>query len=88
MTGGFFYVCANKKGTKLDEQGDECTVGNYMPAWVSAAGVFKYRAQGRWAENFWKQYKLDDQVFDPYIYLTRDNVLARRRNLDACKAWQ
>ena len=74
---GFFYAVANKKGTNLDEQGVACTVGNYMPAWVYADGVFKYRAQGRWAENFWKQYKLDDQVFEQYIYLTRGNVLAR-----------
>ena len=85
---GFFYVFANKKGTKVDEEGNECVVGNYMPAWVSGEGVFKYRVQGRWAENLWKQYKLADHVFEQYIYLTRDNVLARKRNLDACKAWQ
>ena len=85
---GFFYVYANKLGTVLDDQGEECTVGNYAPAWVEDAGMYTYQVLGKWPENLWKQYKLDSATYDRYLYLSRDGVQSRKRNLDFCKAWK
>ena len=59
-----------------------------MPAWIFEKGVFRYRVLGNWPQALWKNYKLDDQTYEKYIYLTRDGVQPRKRNLDACKAWK
>lgn len=85
---GFFYVFADKRGTVHDATFGECVTGNYMPAWISEKGVFRYRVLGKWPETLWKNYKLDDQTYEKYIYLTRDGVQPRKRNLEACKAWK
>ena len=84
----FFYVFANKIGTVLDEANLPCVAGNYMPAWVTTVGIDTYRVQGRWPEALWKHYKLEDHMYEQYLYLARDGVQARKRNLDACKAWK
>lgn len=87
MDRGFFYVFAKKQGTMVDESGQECVAGNYAPAWCSADGITTYRVQGKWPEALWKHYKLDDATYEHYLFLARDGVQARKRNLDACKAW-
>lgn len=87
MDRGFFYVFACKRGTVVDPVHGECVLGNYMPAWVSQPGVFKYRVVGKWPEALWKHYKLDDAMYEKYIFLARDGVQPRKRNLEACKAW-
>ena len=82
----FFYVFAKKIGTAVDEGGKECVAGNYMPAWCNSVGS-TYKAQGKWPEALWKHYKLVDVTYEQYIFLARDGVQARKRNLDACKTW-
>ena len=84
---GFFYVFAKKLGTVVDEGGHECVTGNYVPAWCRQDGAATYRVQGKWPEALWKHYKLDHATYEEYLFLTRDGVQARKRNLDACKAW-
>ena len=84
---GFFYVFASKLGTARNETGRECVDGNYFPAWCEVPGAETYRVQGKWPEALWKQYKLADATYEEYIFLARDGVQARKRNLDACKAW-
>jgi hypothetical protein len=79
-----FYCWADKRGTKRDERGKECTVGNYEPCWTNA--TFTYAVKGKWPESLWKAYKLETQVYEEkYLYQCRDGVLARKRNLDAAK---
>ena len=85
---GFFYVFASKKGTLKDESNEDCVVGNYMPAWVTSEDIFTYKVLGKWVDSLWKHYKLDDVVYERYIFAAREGVQARKRNLDACKAWK
>ena len=80
-----FYCFADKIGTQRDEDGKECTVGNYFPAWVEDE-PFTYTVSGRWPENLWKAYKLTTETYEQvYLYATRDGVVYRKRNLEACK---
>jgi len=79
----FFYVWADKLGTQRDEAGAECTTGNYEPCWTSAAR--KYPVRGRWPESLWKAHKLGHAEYERYLYLCRDGVLSRKRNLDAVR---
>jgi len=71
-----FYVWANKVGTVH-------VAANYEPCWTSAAQT--YQALGKWPEALWKQRKLTNQQYEAYLYLTRDGVLARKRNLEAVR---
>ncbi|CAE7432135.1 unnamed protein product, partial [Symbiodinium necroappetens] len=73
---GMFYVWANKVGTLH-------VAANYEPCWTSAAQT--YQVLGKWPEALWKQRKLTHQQYEAYLYLTRDGVLARKRNLDAVR---
>ncbi|CAE7446150.1 unnamed protein product [Symbiodinium microadriaticum] len=73
---GMFYVWANKVGTLH-------VVANYEPCWASAAQT--YQVLENWPEALWKQRKLTHQQYEAYLYLTRDGVLARKRNLDAVR---
>lgn len=81
---GFFYVWADKIGTQRDEAGEPCVAGNYQPVWTEARS--KYQVLGRWPETLWKQRKLTHEMYEKYLYLSRDGVLARKRNLDECRA--
>lgn len=85
---GFFYVFAQKIGTVCDRALGECVLGNYLPAWVSDPDAFKYKVHGKWPEALWKHYKLEDKTYEKYIYLARDGVQPRKRNLEACKSWK
>jgi hypothetical protein len=79
---GMFYCWADKIGTQRDENGNECTAGDYEPCWTDATCT--YAVQGRWAENLWKARKLDTETYNQYLFLCRDGVVYRKRNLDAC----
>ena len=85
---GFFYVYASKLGTVQNDSGQDYVEGNYMPAWVTVNGLATYKVQGKWPEALWKHYKLDDSMYERYLFLARDGVQARKRNLDACKTWR
>ena len=79
---GFFYCWANKIGTQIDPEGNECTSGNYAPAWTDA--YCTYAVKGQWPEKLWKAYKLEEGVYKSYLFLCRDGVVGRKRNFDAC----
>ena len=79
----FFYCWADKIGTQRDAAGAQCTTGNYEPSWTQASRT--YAVKGRWPENLWKAHKLTHTVYEGYMYSCRDGVLARKRNLDACR---
>ena len=78
-----FYCWADKLGTQRDEQGAPCRAGNYEPCWTDASRT--YSVKGRWPENLWKAHKLSHEVQEEYLYLCRDGVVAKKRNLDAVK---
>ncbi len=80
---GFFYVWADKVGTERDATGEPCVTGNFMPCWTDCP--FKYAVRARWAESLWKARKLTHDVYEDYLYKSRDGVLPRKRNLDAVK---
>ena len=89
----FFYVFADKEGTQKDSEGNLCVDGNYFPAWVKGAKaewvkgpvVGRYEVRGKWPESLWKQHKLSHAKWDEYLFLCRDGVVGRKRNLDAVR---
>ena len=80
---GFFYVWANKVGTVHGADGKIFVAGNYEPAWTKARCT--YTVGGSFLDKLWKAYKLSEQVYEDYVYLARDGVLYRKRNLDECR---
>ena len=36
---------------------------------------------GKWPEDLWQSYKLTHDVYEEYLYKSRDKVVARKRNL-------
>ena len=78
-----FYVGANKIGTCVGPRDELCVAGNYFPNWTGKAEV--YQVLGKWPETLWKQRKLTHDVYNEYLLLCRDNVLGRKRNLDAVR---
>ena len=86
---GFFYVFADKVGTQREVDGRPCFEGNHVPVWVKALkGQSRYAVLGKWRENLSKERKLDHDTYEEYLYLTRDGVLSRKRNLHEVRAWQ
>ena len=81
---GMFYVWADKIGTQRDSAGAVCVDGNYFPCWIR--GAAKYVVQGRWSDSLWRARKLSHEVYERYIYLIREGVVVRKRNLDAVLA--
>ena len=79
-----FYCFADKDGTVRNSRGEECTSGNYFPAWAKHAD-FTYPVPGRWPEALWKAHKLSHAKYESYLHLCRDGVLSRKRNLDAVR---
>ena len=73
---GMFYVWAEKIGTLY-------MASNYEPCWTKAKD--KYQVLGAWPEKLWKQRKLSSEKYEEYLFLTRDGVIARKRNLDAAR---
>ncbi|CAE7225582.1 unnamed protein product [Symbiodinium natans] len=80
---GFFYVFADKIGTVRGPDGLVCTEGNYLPCWTSS--LLKYQVLGKWPETLWKQRKITSDVYEELLFLTRDGVISRQRNLRACQ---
>ena len=80
----FFYVFANKLGTAKTEDGTLCVEGNRQPAWTQAE--HKYVVKGAWLDKLLKAYKLSLDVYESYVYLARDGVCFRLRNLATLKA--
>ena len=86
---GFFYVFADKVGTQREVDGRPCFEGNHVPVWVTAhKGQSRYAVLGKWCENLWKERKLGHETYEEYLYLTRDGVLSRKRNLNEVMAWE
>ena len=79
---GFFYVFADKEGTVFGKDGKHFTDGNYLPAWTSCS--CRYQVLGKWPESLWKQYKISNKTYEELLFLCRDGVVPRKRNLDAC----
>ena len=80
---GFFYCFADKIGTVSNSGGEMLTAGNYLPCWTTS--TMNYQVLGKWAETLYKQYKITADVYERYLYLCRDGVLARARSLQACR---
>ena len=80
---GMFYVWADKIGTVRGTAGNPCVAGNYMPTWTSSP--MRYAVAGRWIDNLWKRHLLTHMVYEDYVFLARDGVVVRKRNLDACR---
>ena len=86
---GFWYVFADKVGTQREADGRPCFEGNHVPVWVKAQkGQSRYAVLGKWCENLWKERKLAHHTYEEYLYLCRDGVQGRKRNLDEVEAWE
>ena len=86
---GFWYVYADKIGTQRDAAGNPCFAGNHVPVWEKAKkGQSRYAVLGKWSENLWKARKLEHEKYEQYLYLSRDGVLSRKRNLDTVQEWE
>ena len=80
---GFFYVWANKEGTARGEDGQLLVAGNYEPAWTRSR--YTYTVAGSFLDKLFRAYKLSEDVYEEYVYLARDGVNYRKKNLDACR---
>ena len=80
---GFFYVWANKEGTARGKDGGLLVAGNYEPAWTKARCT--YAVAGSFLDKLFRAYKLSEDVYEEYVYLARDGVSYRKRNLDECR---
>ena len=57
--------------------------------WAKAKkGQSRYAVLGKWCGSLWKERKLDHATYEEYMYLTRDGVLSRMRNLHEVMAWE
>ena len=94
---GQFYCWANKKGTVADGSGKLCRAGNCEPAWTREVGsdlqatclpTYKYKVSGDWPKKLWQEYKLDETVYEEYLYLCKDKLAANKRNLELYQSWK
>ena len=83
---GFFYVLANKIGTQTMPDGRLCVDGDYQPCWAQA--MKKYRVLGKWAQTLWQDRKLTHEQYEEYLFLCRDGVISRKRNLESVVEWE
>jgi hypothetical protein len=80
---GFFYVWADKVGTVRNTADEPCVAGNYQPAWTGIK--YTYQVFGKWLDTLWRKHMLTYDVYEKYIFLARDGVGGRKRNLDLCR---
>jgi len=80
---GMFYVFADKIGTVFGSDGLPFTDGIYLPCWVQCEKT--YQVLGKWPETLWKQRKVASATYERLLFLCRDGVVSRKRNLDACR---
>ena len=59
--------------------------GRQLPAYCWTKAAMTYQVLGKWPETLWKQRKLSTELSDEYLFLTRDGILARKRNLEAVR---
>ena len=59
------------------------TRGKYLPAWTES--VLNYQIPSKCSETLWKQYRVDDKDYERCLYVCRDGVLSRLRNLQTCQ---
>ena len=94
---GQFYCWANKKGTVARRDGSLCRAGNCEPAWTrelgsdlqgSAKTTYKYAVSGDWPKKLWRDYKLDDSVYEEYLYLCKDKLASNKRGLELYQSWK
>ena len=78
---GFFYVWADKKGTVRLPDGSICVAGDYAPVWTGTKK--KYKVMRKWPQSLWEAHKLTHEVWDEYLFLSRQAVVGAKRNLDA-----
>ena len=83
MDRGFFYVWAEKTSSVYDDQGRPCTAGNYAPAWTDE--VRTYAVLGKWLDSLFRSRKISLDVYEKYIYLARDGVVFRIKNVEAIR---
>ena len=63
-----------------------CVDGNRFPCWEKERRhVTRYQVSGKWAQELWQQHKLSHSTYERYIFLARDGVVSRKRNLDAVR---
>lgn len=55
-------------------------------ALVLAGEQKTYQVLGAWPEKLWKRQKLSSEQYREYLFLTRDGVVSRARNLEAVQA--
>ena len=79
----FFYVWADKEGTETNESGQPCVAGNYQPVWTTARS--RYAVLAKWCDSLWRQRKLSRARYEAYLFLCREGVAPRKRNLDAVR---
>ena len=82
---GFFYVYADKEGTQRDAKGNVCVDGNHFPCWVKKKKASHYQVPGKWPLSLWQQHKLSHETYENYLFLCRDGVVGRKRNLDVVR---
>ena len=57
--------------------------GDFLLCWTQS--LKKCHVWGKWPETLWKQQKSTAAVCDELLYLSRDGVVSRSRNLHACR---
>ena len=68
--------------------GDQGSIGSYLWLWCARLGGEQktYQVLGAWPEKLWKRQKLSSEQYREYLFLTRDGVVSRARNLEAVQA--
>ena len=51
-------------------------------------GGILLRLLAKWCESLWKARKLTHDTYEEYLYLTRDGVVSRKRNLEEVRSWE
>ena len=79
----FFYVWADKEGTQRNAKGEPCVEGDHQPVWTKARS--RYPVMAKWCESLWRQRKLSHDRYEEYLFLSREGVVSRKRNLDCVR---
>ena len=78
-----FYVFADKIGTVFGADQQPYTEGDYLPCWTNSCKT--YQVLGKLPEILWKQRKITTAEYEKLLFLSRDGVISRQRNLAACR---
>ena len=74
----FFYVWADKEGTERNESGQLCVAGKCQFVWTRARSRYPVLA-------LWRQRRLSRERYEAYVFLCRECVAPRKRNLDVVR---